>query len=37
MSEHQARYFHAKTEGEKDCANPGVFRRQKDQYTTQYE
>lgn len=37
MAKHQARYFHAKTEGEKNCAYPGIFWCQKDQHTTQYE
>lgn len=37
VSDYQARYFHAKTKDEENCTNPGVFRRQKDQDTAQYE
>lgn len=35
--EHQARYFHAKSESEKDGADPDVFRRQKNQHPAQDE
>ncbi len=37
MAEHYASYFHAQPESKKDCAYPGVFRCQKNQYPTQHE